>query len=34
MQSLRFSKFSNDGKERLLTLGTPGEPGDDDTHFK
>ena len=27
------SKFSNDGKERLLTLGTPGEPGNDDTHF-
>jgi peptidylamidoglycolate lyase len=27
------SEFSNDGKERLLTLGTPGEPGNDDTHF-
>ena len=28
------SKFSNDGKQRLLTLGTPGEPGNDDTHFR
>jgi len=27
------SKFSNDGKKRLLTLGTPGVPGNDDTHF-
>ena len=27
------SKFSNDGKQRLLTLGTPGVPGNDDTHF-
>ena len=27
-------KFSNDGKELVLTLGTPGEPGDDDTHFR
>jgi DNA-binding beta-propeller fold protein YncE len=26
--------FSNDGKQRLLTLGTPGVPGDDDTHFR
>ena len=23
----------NDGKKRLLTLGTPGVPGNDDTHF-
>jgi len=27
-------KFSNDGKELVLTLGTPGEPGEDDTHFR
>lgn len=27
------SVFSNDGKERLLTLGTPGHPGTDDSHF-
>jgi DNA-binding beta-propeller fold protein YncE len=27
------SKFTNDGKNRLLTLGTPGVPGNDDTHF-
>ena len=27
------SKFSHDGKKRLLTLGTPGVPGNDDTHF-
>jgi hypothetical protein len=27
-------KFTNDGKELLLTLGTPGEPGDDDHHFR
>ena len=27
------SKFSHDGKKRLLTLGTPGVPGTDDTHF-
>ena len=27
------SKFSHDGKQRLLTLGTPGVPGTDDTHF-
>ena len=25
--------FSNDGKQRLMTLGTPGVPGTDDTHF-
>jgi hypothetical protein len=25
--------FSNDAKQRLLTLGTPGVRGDDDTHF-
>ena len=27
------SKFTHDGKQRLLTLGTPGVPGNDDTHF-
>ena len=27
------SKFTHDGKQRLLTLGTPGVPGTDDTHF-
>ena len=27
------SKFTHDGKTRLLTLGTPGVPGTDDTHF-
>jgi DNA-binding beta-propeller fold protein YncE len=27
------SKFSHDGKQRLLTLGTPGVPGTDDMHF-
>ncbi len=27
------AKFSNDGKKQLLTLGTPGMPGTDDTHF-
>jgi hypothetical protein len=27
------SVFSNDGKQRLMTLGTPGVPGTDDTHF-
>lgn len=27
------SKFTNDGKTRLLTLGTPGQPGTDDNHF-
>ena len=27
------SEFTHDGKERLLTLGTPGVPGTDDTHF-
>ena len=27
------SKFSHDGKKRLLTLGTPGVAGADDTHF-
>jgi sugar lactone lactonase YvrE len=26
-------KFTNDGSELLLTLGTPGEPGADDTHL-
>ena len=26
-------KFSNDGKKLLLTLGTPRQRGDDDTHF-
>ncbi len=28
------TKFTNDGSELLLTLGVPGEPGDDDTHFR
>jgi DNA-binding beta-propeller fold protein YncE len=27
------SKFTHDGKQRLLTLGTPGVAGTDDTHF-
>ncbi len=27
-------KFSNDGKKLLLTLGTKGVAGDDDTHFR
>jgi len=27
-------KFTNDGQELLMTLGTPGEPGTDDTHFR
>jgi DNA-binding beta-propeller fold protein YncE len=27
------TKFTHDGKTRLLTLGTPGVPGTDDTHF-
>jgi hypothetical protein len=27
-------KFTNDGKQLLLTLGTPTVPGDDDTHFR
>jgi peptidylamidoglycolate lyase len=27
------SKFTNDGKKQVLTLGTPGVPGNDDTHF-
>jgi DNA-binding beta-propeller fold protein YncE len=27
------SEFTHDGKQRLLTLGTPGVPGTDDTHF-
>jgi hypothetical protein len=27
------STFTHDGKTRLLTLGTPGVPGVDDTHF-
>ena len=28
------TKFTNDGKELVLTLGTPGEPGTDDTHLR
>jgi peptidylamidoglycolate lyase len=28
------AKFTNDGSELVLTLGTPGEPGEDDTHFR
>ena len=28
------TKLTHDGKKRLLTLGTPGVPGDDDTHFR
>ena len=27
-------KFTNDGKELVLTLGTPGEPGEDDNHLR
>jgi DNA-binding beta-propeller fold protein YncE len=27
------SEFTHDGKTRILTLGTPGVPGTDDTHF-
>jgi hypothetical protein len=27
------SVFTNDGRQRLMTLGTPGHPGTDDTHF-
>ena len=27
-------KFTNDGKELVLTLGTPGEGGEDDTHLR
>ena len=27
------TKMTNDGKKRLMTLGTPGVPGTDDTHF-
>ncbi len=27
-------KFTNDGSELVLTLGTPGVPGEDDTHFR
>jgi len=27
------AKFTNDGKKQLLLLGTPGVPGNDDTHF-
>jgi hypothetical protein len=27
-------KFTNDGSELVLTLGTPGVPGDDETHFR
>ena len=26
-------KFSNDGKRKLLTIGTPDEPGNDEKHF-
>jgi hypothetical protein len=28
------AKFTNDGSELVLTLGTPGVPGTDDTHFR
>jgi hypothetical protein len=28
------SEFTHDGKQRILTLGTPGVPGDDDMHFR
>ena len=28
------TKFTNDGSELVLTLGTPGEPGNDDNHFR
>ena len=28
------SKFTNDGSELVLTLGTPGEPGESDNHFR
>jgi peptidylamidoglycolate lyase len=27
-------KFTNDGSELVLTLGTPGEPGEDDNHLR
>jgi hypothetical protein len=27
-------KFTNDGKKLVLTLGTPNQPGEDDTHFR
>jgi len=27
------AKFTNDGKKQVLLLGTPGVPGNDDTHF-
>ena len=27
-------KFTNDGTELVLTLGTPGEPGEDDNHLR
>ena len=27
------AKFTNDGKKQVLMLGTPGVPGNDDTHF-
>ncbi len=27
-------KFTNDGSELVLTLGTPGVPGEDETHFR
>jgi hypothetical protein len=27
------AKFTNDGKKQVLRLGTPGVPGNDDTHF-
>ena len=28
------SEFTHDGKQRILTLGTPGVPGDDESHFR
>jgi peptidylamidoglycolate lyase len=28
------AKFTHDGKKQVLLLGTPGVPGDDDTHFR
>ena len=28
------SEVTRDGKQRILTLGTPAVPGDDDTHFR
>jgi hypothetical protein len=27
------AKFTNDGKQQVMMLGTPGEPGTDDSHF-